>query len=110
MFFGSTAIALPPVSPSASLMIFAIVLAVDHEADGSSTTSVKRPLSMKWAGRSASITAPPETRPTVGVLGSSIESGPCASAKMPLPGVGPCIGVTNKRPPFKLEAAPRLVT
>ena len=45
-FFGSTATALPPESPSASLMILEIVLAVAQEADGSSRISVNVPLSV----------------------------------------------------------------
>ena len=44
---------------SASLMILAIVLAMVQRPTGSSRISVNRPLSMNWAGRSASITRRP---------------------------------------------------
>src|SRR4051812_4355264 len=110
MFFGSSAVAIvSPVSP-ASLINFAIVLAVVQLAAGSSRISVNRPaVSMYRAGRSTSITAPPSTTPVVGVVGSSITTGPSASANgigfsgLPSPSrgmygwaVGPSIGVMNR--------------
>ena len=61
IFFASIAMArVSPSRASESLMIFAMRLAVAQLADGSSRMSVNRPLeSMTWAGRSASMTAPP---------------------------------------------------
>ena len=52
------------------------------------------------------------TTPLVGVLKSSIDTGPAAIAKMPpfLLGSGPCIGIGNSRPPLRLVAFPQLVT
>ena len=77
MFFGSSATArISPSAASASLIVLAIVLAVVQSAAGSWRISVNRPLgSITCAGMSASITAPPLTTPTVGVLGSSICTG-----------------------------------
>ena len=92
-------------------MILAIVLAVVHEAAGSSRISVKRPLSMYLRGQvglhhAAALDDADGRRARVFEHDRALRPARRSRCRAS----GPCIGVTNSRPPSRLVAAPMLVT